>query len=41
MPTTLNTQLAMYADDTAIYATSWNTAQATKYLQTHLNLINA
>lgn len=34
------TTLVMYADDTAIYASSWNPTQATKYLQKHLNLIS-
>ena len=39
IPTTRNTQLAIYADDTAIYASSWNPQQATKYIQHHLNQI--
>ena len=37
--TTSNTQLAVYADDTAIYASSWYPQQATKYIQHHLNQI--
>ena len=37
--TTSNTQLAVYADETAIYASSWNPQQATKYIQHHLNQI--
>ena len=37
--TITNTQTAIYADDTAIYAASWNPTQATKYLQTHINAI--
>lgn len=35
IPTTKDTQLAIYADDTA----SWNSTQASKYLQTHVNLL--
>ena len=36
IPTHSNTQLAVYADDTAIYASSWHPSQATKYIQRHI-----
>ena len=39
IPTSNNTQLAIYADDTAIYTSSWNPAKTTKYLQTHIDQI--
>ena len=37
IPLSSRTHLAIYADDTAIYTSSWNPSQATKYLQEHLN----
>ena len=37
IPTHSNTQLAVYADDTAIYASSWHPSQATKYIQRHID----
>lgn len=39
IPTTNDTQLATYADDTAVYASSWNSTQASKYLQTRVNFL--
>ena len=38
IPTSDKTNLAIYADDTAIY-TSWKPRQATKHIQEHLNTI--
>ncbi|KAK9299919.1 hypothetical protein QLX08_007222 [Tetragonisca angustula] len=39
IPTTNNTQLAIY-DDTTIYASFWNPRQATKYLQEYIDMIS-
>lgn len=39
IPSSDNTQLAVYANDTAIYASSWSSRQATKYLQEHIDRI--
>ena len=37
IPTSQNTHLAIYADDTAIYSSSWNPRQATQYIQSYLD----
>ena len=39
IPISTNTHLAIYTDDTAIYTSSWNPVQATKYLQAHIDQI--
>ena len=39
LPTSQNVHTAIYANDTAIYASSWSPNQATIYLQNHINTI--
>lgn len=39
IPTSNKTYLAIYADDTAIYASSWNPRQSSRYIQDYLEQI--
>ena len=39
IPISNKTQLAIYADDTAVYSSSWSPRQATRNIQAHLDLI--